>query len=92
MIILGWVILLSFLIGPALRAEPLLDLQLMTDALDIPVALVGDPSDPGRLFVVERPGRLMLVDDGVVRAEPMLDLTDVVESERARAGAAGDRP
>jgi glucose/arabinose dehydrogenase len=87
--VLGWVILLSFLIGPAMRGEPLFDLQLMTDALDIPVALAGDPSDPGRLFVVERPGRLMLVDDGVVRADPMLDLTAVVESDALEQGLLG---
>jgi len=41
--ILAWVVLLAFLVGPAVRQEPLFDLQLMTDALDIPVALVGDP-------------------------------------------------
>jgi hypothetical protein len=78
---LGWVVFLAFLIGPAARNGPLFDLQLVTDGLDIPVALAGDPGDPGRLFVVERHGRLMLVQDGVVRPEPMLDLTDVVESE-----------
>jgi len=87
--ILGWLVLLSLLIGPALRQEPLLDLRLMTDGLDIPVALAGDPSDPGRLFVVERPGRLMLVEDGVIRPEPMLDLTDVVESEALEQGLLG---
>ena len=29
--ILGWVVLLAFLVGPAARGEPLLDLQFMTD-------------------------------------------------------------
>lgn len=87
--ILGWVVFLSFLVGPALRQEPLLDLQPITGGLDIPVALAGDPSDPSRLFVVERPGRLMLVEDGVVRAEPMLDLTDVVESKALEQGLLG---
>ena len=84
--ILGWVVLLAFLVGPAARQEPLLDLELMTNGLDIPVALVGDPRDPGRLFVVERPGRLMLVDDGVVRPEPMIDLSGTCTGHLRRSG------
>jgi len=40
---------------------------------------VADPGDaPGRLYVVEQGGRIMLVQDGSVRSTPFLDLSDRV--------------
>ncbi len=89
MTILGWVVLLALIIGPAGRVEPLLALQLVTGGLDTPVALVGDPGDKQRLFVVERPGRLMLVEDGAIRTEPLLDLTEMIESAAPEQGLLG---
>jgi glucose/arabinose dehydrogenase len=88
--ILAWILVLSLLLmGPAVRQEPLFDLDLLTSALDIPVALVGDPINANRLLVLERPGRLVLVEDGEVRTQPLLDLTDDVESAALEQGLLG---
>ena len=40
------------IVGPAGRSSPLLLLRLVTDGLQEPVAMAGDPADPERLFVV----------------------------------------
>ncbi len=61
-------------------------LELVADGLDQPVH-VADPGDgSGRLFVVEQPGRIRIVRDGAVVAEPFLDIVDLVESEGSEQG------
>src|SRR5215208_217336 len=53
-------------------------LELVADGFDQPVQVV-DPGDgSGRLFVVEQPGRIRIVDDGQVAPEPFLDISDLV--------------
>jgi glucose/arabinose dehydrogenase len=53
-------------------------LELVADGFDRPVQVV-DPGDgSGRLFVVEQPGRIRIVDDGQVVPEPFLDITSLV--------------
>ena len=53
-------------------------IELVADDFDQPVQVV-DPGDgSGRLFVVEQPGRIRIVDDGQVVPEPFLDITDLV--------------
>lgn len=46
-----------------------------------PVGLVADPSDPTRQFVVEKGGRVRVIERGVLRAEPALDISGVVASD-----------
>ncbi|MCC2628411.1 MAG: glucose/sorbosone dehydrogenase-like protein, partial [Thermomicrobiales bacterium] len=53
-------------------------IELVADGFDQPVQVV-DPGDgSGRLFVVEQPGRIRIVQDGQVVPEPFLDITDLV--------------
>jgi glucose/arabinose dehydrogenase len=52
--------------------------ELLADGFEQPVQVV-DPGDgSGRLFVVEQPGRIRIVDGGQVVPEPFLDITDLV--------------
>jgi glucose/arabinose dehydrogenase len=43
--------------------------------------LVTAPPNDGRLFVLQQDGRIQVIDDGVVKADPFLDLQNVVLSE-----------
>src|SRR5918997_1110504 len=52
--------------------------ELVADGFEQPVQVV-DPGDGSRrLFVVEQPGRIRIVDGGQVVPEPFLDITDLV--------------
>lgn len=44
-----------------------------------PVHLTSPPLDPFRLFVVEQPGRIQVVKDGVVLPTPFLDIASIVD-------------
>jgi glucose/arabinose dehydrogenase len=46
----------------------------------------GDPAEVARLFVVEKAGRILLVEDGVVQPTPFLDITDRVGSQANEQG------
>ena len=54
-----------------------------------PVYVTGAPGDPGRIFVVERAGRIRLVLGGHPRPRPFLDLTNSVKSEGLEQGLLG---
>lgn len=61
-----------------------LSVEVVTDGLDQPVdvAVPGDGS--GRVFVVEQPGRIRVVQDGALVDEPFLDI-------RGRIASGGER-
>ena len=67
---------------------PTLGLQLVTNGLAEPVAMVLRRGDD-RLFVAERLGRIMVVEEGALSAEPFLDLSDVVHGPNAEQGLLG---
>jgi glucose/arabinose dehydrogenase len=60
-----------------------LDVQEVASGLDNPVYLTAPPGDP-RLFIVEQPGRIRVVEDGRLVARPFLDIT-------AKVGYGGER-
>lgn len=61
-------------------------LEPVASGLDQPV-FVAEPDDgSGRLFVVEQPGRIKIVRDGVVESEPFLDIVELVESGGSEQG------
>lgn len=68
---------------------PELRLVSVASGLTGPVHLTAPPGD-GRLFVVEQPGRIRIIEDGALRTEPFLDLTATVGSggERGMLGLA----
>ena len=67
--------------NPVTEKEPVsrrLRAELIADGFEAPVHLSAPPSDP-RLFVVEQPGRIRIVDPGgTPRATPFLDIADRV--------------
>ena len=63
---------------PAAAAQPAL---VLAEGLDQPLFLTA-PDGDSRLFVVERAGRIRLVEGGVLLPEPFLDLSAKVDTER----------
>lgn len=59
--------------------------RLIFEGLDAPTDIVGAPDDD-RLFIVEKPGLIRILEDGELRAEPFLDLTRWVESSGNEQG------
>ena len=53
---------------------------------DSPFHVTGDPGDPSRVFVVEGPGTIRLVEDGATQPTPFLDITADVDLERSDWG------
>ncbi|MCI0544706.1 MAG: PQQ-dependent sugar dehydrogenase, partial [Actinobacteria bacterium] len=66
---------------------PPLQLQTVISGLDRPV-FVAAPAGDDRLFVVEQTGDIEIVEDGVKRPTPFLDLTVTFDSEKGLLGLA----
>jgi glucose/arabinose dehydrogenase len=52
----------------------------VADGLDSPLGIASTPSEPDRLYIVEQPGLVRVVDDGKLLPDPFLDLRDQVVS------------
>lgn len=88
--------------GPGTTAPPALDdattvpsaklpplrLELITDALDEPVAMALRPGEE-RLFIAEKTGRIRTVTGNTLDDGTFLDLTDIVLSEKSEQGLLG---
>lgn len=63
-----------------------IDVQVVATGFDRPIYVghAGDAS--GRLFVVEKRGRILVVQNGQVRNDPFLDITDRVRSDAYEQG------
>jgi glucose/arabinose dehydrogenase len=93
-ILRGLALLLIGLVPLAAAAETRIDgarlsLRPVATGLDMPLALTAPPGD-ARLFVVEKTGKIRVIRDGALLAEPFLDLSDQVSanSERGLLGLA----
>jgi hypothetical protein len=56
-------------------------LEVVADGLDAPLVVTFAPGDERRLFVVEKPGRIRIVLDGVLTAAPFLDITSITSDD-----------
>ncbi len=65
----------------------LYDWQMIISGLQRPVDLQADGS--GRLFVIEKPGRIRILKDGQLLDQPFLDITDRVGSKGNEQGLLG---
>ncbi len=70
--------------APSALAEGQLDLQLVISGLAAPVGVTNAGDASGRLFVLEKPGRVRVVTDGVLQAGSFLDVVDRVASNGER--------
>src|SRR5204862_2256591 len=71
------------LLAPASSARPersALRLVRVASGLSSPVYVTGLRSEPGRLYVVEQDGRIVVLDRGKRLAEPFLDIRSLVRS------------
>jgi glucose/arabinose dehydrogenase len=57
---------------------PALALTTIVSGLNAPTFVTQAPGDPSRLYVVERRGRIVVVEDGVVAETPFLDIESIV--------------
>ena len=62
------------------RQAPALGVRPVVRGLEDPVHLAAPRSEPGRLYVVEQPGRIVVVQGGRVRNEPFLVIRRLVRS------------
>ncbi|MDQ3044530.1 MAG: PQQ-dependent sugar dehydrogenase [Chloroflexota bacterium] len=65
-----------------------LGLELVVDGLDQPLyaTSASDSDERGRLFIVEKPGRIQVLQDGALTPDPFLDITDRVGSDGSEQG------
>ncbi len=75
--------------GPVDLSSIRLQLQKVAGGLETPVGLAHAGDGSGRLFVVEKVGRIRVVQDGVLLDAPMLDISDRVGSDASEQGLLG---
>jgi glucose/arabinose dehydrogenase len=67
-------------------ARRALGLRLVATGLNQPVYVTAPASEPGRLYVVERRGVIRVLVNGVLRAQPFLDIQTLVGSAGGEQG------
>jgi glucose/arabinose dehydrogenase len=70
-------------------ASKRLELQLVAGGLETPVGLAHAGDGSGRLFVVEKVGRIRVFQDGELLTAPLLDISDRVGSAENEQGLLG---
>ena len=79
---------LACAVAPASAAD-LIEFQPVATGLDRLTTIVATPQYPDTVFVAEQPGRVRLVEHGVLRALPFLDITDRTRSTGFEQGLTG---
>jgi glucose/arabinose dehydrogenase len=72
-----------------LPGNPSIQLVLIADGLADPVNLASPNDGSGRLFVVERPGYIRVIENGELLDEPFLDIASVVKIDFLEQGLLG---
>lgn len=65
------------------------DLELVVDGLDQPTGIVTANDGSGRLFIIERTGRIRILQDGQLLETPFLDISDQVTTSGPEQGLLG---
>ncbi|MGH7561640.1 MAG: PQQ-dependent sugar dehydrogenase [Gemmatimonadales bacterium] len=67
-------------LGPGAPPDPTITLRPITSGLSFPLFLTPAPGDVARLFVVEKGGRIKVLEDEAVSTTPFLDLSAAVST------------
>ena len=79
--VLAVVVCGAIAVGSSLAANPSsLRLVRVAGGFSTPIFATQAPGEPKRLYVVEQPGRIRVVENGKVRATPFLDIRGLVSS------------
>jgi glucose/arabinose dehydrogenase len=71
---------------PARSGRATLTLRVVASGLDQPIHVAAPRSQPGRLYVVEKAGRIRVLQDGRLLAQPFLDIRNLVGSSGGEQG------
>ena len=66
-----------------------IDVESYASGFNLPVYLTNAGDGSGRVFVVEKPGRILILKDGKQLDQPFLDITSLVRSEEQERGLLG---
>ena len=66
--------------APATGQRGALSVRPVVSGLESPVHVTAPRSEPGRLYVVEQAGRILVVENGRVRDDPFLDIRSIVRA------------
>jgi uncharacterized repeat protein (TIGR01451 family) len=58
--------------------------DILASGLELPVGIVNAGDGTGRLFILEKYGRIKVIRDGILLAQPFLDIGDKVNTEAER--------
>ncbi len=72
--------------GTATPALPAVTLERIAEGFTRPVYVTTPPDDASRLFVVEKTGKIRIVRDGQIAAEPFLDVTSLITAQGNEQG------
>jgi len=67
--------------APAAHAATTYKLTLSASGLDQPVYIANPPGENKRYFIVEKPGKILVLKNGSVLSTPYLDMTSLVSSD-----------
>ncbi len=83
------VLVCALALAPCACAAQTIDVDVVADGFVAPV-FVTAPAGDGRLFVVDQPGKIWIVQDGVRLDQPFLDVSDIIAygGERGLLGLA----
>lgn len=86
--VVSWLVCIAALSGNLTYAQQLRAVPYVT-GLDWPVGFVPHPTNPELQYVVEKPGRIRVIERGVLRSEVFLDLTHAIDSRGFEQGLLG---
>ncbi|MGD8463350.1 MAG: PQQ-dependent sugar dehydrogenase [Anaerolineae bacterium] len=75
--------------GPGDPASVRIELEQITSGLDTPVGIAHAGDGSGRLFVIEKPGRIRVLQDGQLTDTPFLDISERVSASQSERGLLG---